>query len=81
MRSMTHILILTECRYFQLFTFFMPIIGFLPDNRKKRVRIRINSYDSQWLEDKKTGNPEGPLQGGAPQCPLTSLVRYGHQPF
>ncbi len=50
---MTHILIQTECRYFQLFTFFMPIIGFLPDNRKKKPRIRINSYDSRWLEDKK----------------------------
>jgi hypothetical protein len=62
MRSMTHILILTECRHLQLFSFFMPIIGFLPDNRKKRVRIRINSYDSQWLEDKKQETPKVPCK-------------------
>ena len=28
---------------------------------------------SRRREGKKTGDPEGPLQGGAPQFPLTSL--------
>ena len=59
MRSMTHIPILTECRHLQLFSFFMQIIGFLPDNRKKNARIRINSYDSWWLEDKKSRHSGG----------------------